>query len=154
MIRVESAADMYEAVLDAAPRHDIYIGAAAVADYTPADVATHKIKKHDASLGVRLTRTRDILAQVAALPERLFTVGFAAETDNVDAYARQKLDSKGLDMVAANRVGPGLGFDRDENALRVFWRDGEAELPTAPKSRIAIQLIELIAKQYRAKNPT
>jgi len=155
LIRVESAADMFEAVLAAAPRHDIYIGAAAVADYTPRDVADHKIKKRDELLDIALTRTRDILATVAALTERRpFTVGFAAETNKLEAYARQKLENKGLDMVAANRVGAGLGFDSDENALRVFWRGGEAHLPTAAKSRLALHLIELIAEQYLAKNPT
>jgi phosphopantothenoylcysteine decarboxylase/phosphopantothenate--cysteine ligase len=154
MIRVESAAQMYDAVLEAAPRHGIYIGAAAVADYTPAAVAGHKIKKHDANLTIPLIRTRDILAQVATLPQHLFTVGFAAETDNLDDYARQKLASKGLDMVAANRVGTGLGFDADDNALRVFWRGGVAEFPTSAKSHIATQLIELIAEHYFAKHPT
>jgi phosphopantothenoylcysteine decarboxylase/phosphopantothenate--cysteine ligase len=154
LVRVESAAEMFEAVLGEAPRHDIYIGAAAVADYTPAEVAGHKIKKRDAVLALNLTRTRDILATVAALPKRPYTVGFAAETDRLEAYARQKLEDKGLDMVAANRVDAGLGFDRDDNALRVFWRGGEALLPMAAKSHIASQLIELIAEQYRAKNPT
>jgi len=154
LARVESAAEMFEAVLGAAPRHDIYIGAAAVADYSLADVAGHKIKKRDEVLSLVLTRTRDILATVAALPKPPFTVGFAAETDRLEAYARQKLETKGLDMVAANRVGAGLGFDRDENALRVFWRGGEACLPTAPKSHIATQLIELIAERYLAKNST
>jgi phosphopantothenoylcysteine decarboxylase/phosphopantothenate--cysteine ligase len=154
MIRVESAAQMYDAVLSAAPSHAIYIGAAAVADYTPAAVADHKIKKHEASLTIQLARTRDILADVAALPQNLFTVGFAAETDHLDDYARQKLASKGLDMVAANRVGAGLGFDADDNALRVFWRGGETEFPTSAKSHIATQLIELIAEHYFAKHPT
>ena len=154
LVRVESAAEMFEAVLAAAPRHDIYIGAAAVADYTPAAAAASKIKKSGAPLELALAPTRDILAHVAALAEhRPYTVGFAAETDNLEAYARQKLASKGLDMVAANRVGPGLGFDSDDNALAVFWPGGEARLPVAAKSRIAAQLIELIAERRLAHNP-
>jgi len=156
LTRVESAAQMYEAVLEQAPRHDIYIGAAAVADYTPTRVAKDKIKKHGETLELSLTRTQDILAAVAALapPSRPFTVGFAAETDHLEAYARQKLEAKGLDMVAANHVGGAQGgFESDENALWVFWNGGEARLPMAAKSWLAAQLIELIAEHYRAKNP-
>ncbi len=155
LIRVESAAQMCEAVLNAASGHDIYIGAAAVADYTPMESAAHKIKKHHETLSIALTRTRDILKAVAALPKRPFTVGFAAETDALETYARQKLENKGLDMVAANRVGQARGgFDSDENALSVFWHGGEAHLPMAAKSHIATQLIGLIAEHCRAKNPT
>ena len=157
LVRVESAAEMFEAVLGRATAHDIYIGAAAVADYTPLSVAGNKIKKREEGLELRLTRTRDILAAVAALslPGRPYTVGFAAETDNLEAYARHKLESKRLDMVAANHVGrPQGGFDSDENALHVFWPGGQTQLNMAAKPQIATQLIELIAKHYRAKNPT
>jgi len=155
LVRVESAAQMAEAVLRAAPAHGIYIGAAAVADYTPAETAERKIKKHHEALSIALTRTRDILKEVAALPARPYTVGFAAETDGLEAYARQKLEDKGLDMVAANHVGQTRGgFDSDENALSVFWRGGEAHLPMAAKAHIATQLIGLIAEHCRAKNPT
>lgn len=157
LVRVESAAQMFEAVLERAAHHDVYIGAAAVADYTPASVAENKIKKHAEGLSLTLTRTRDILAAVAALapPNRPYTVGFAAETDNLETYARQKLEAKGLDMVAANRVGqPQGGFDSDENALSVFWPGGETVLPMASKSQIAHHLIQLIAERHRAKHPT
>jgi len=157
LVRVESAAQMFEAVLERAAHHDIYIGAAAVADYTPANVAEHKIKKHAEGLSLNLTRTRDILAAVAALapPNRPFTVGFAAETDNLETYARQKLEAKGLDMVAANQVGQAQGgFDSDENALSVFWPGGVALLPMASKSQIANYLIQLIVERHRAKHPT
>ncbi len=154
LVGVESAAQMYEAVMGKASHHDIYIGAAAVADYTPVAVAERKIKKDDENLSLSLARSRDILAAVASLPNRPFTVGFAAETDNVEEYARQKLKNKGLDMIAANRVGQSQGgFDSDDNALTVFWPGGEAHLPMASKSRIASRLIELISEQYRAKNP-
>ncbi|MFM8330305.1 MAG: bifunctional phosphopantothenoylcysteine decarboxylase/phosphopantothenate--cysteine ligase CoaBC [Candidatus Methylumidiphilus sp.] len=153
LARVESAAEMYEAVLVRAASHDIYIGAAAVADYTPVSPAGGKIKKHDAQLHIALARTRDILGAVAALPAPPFTVGFAAETSQLEAYARRKLEGKNLDMVAANHVGQARGgFDSDENALRVFWRGGEASLPMAPKAQIAAQLIELVAQRHRAKH--
>lgn len=155
VVHVESAAEMYAAVTDLAPRHDIYIGTAAVADYTPETVSEEKIKKLDESLTIRLTRTRDILAAVASLADRPFTVGFAAETGNLESYAKEKLDSKGLDMIAANQVGQAQGgFDSHENALWVYWRGGEKHLPMASKLTIAIQLIELISENYRAKNPT
>lgn len=151
-VDVESAAQMHEAVLSRAARCDIYIGAAAVADYAPAVSAPGKIKKREANLTLELTRTRDILADVAALPNAPFTVGFAAETDGLDEYAREKLSAKRLDMIAANRVGqPRGGFDSDENALRAFWPGGEADLPMTAKARLAVRLVELIAARYRAK---
>ncbi|MFZ4699498.1 MAG: bifunctional phosphopantothenoylcysteine decarboxylase/phosphopantothenate--cysteine ligase CoaBC [Candidatus Methylumidiphilus sp.] len=155
VVRVESAAEMFEAVVGLATRHDIYIGTAAVADYTPAMVAAEKIKKHEAALVIRLTRTRDILTAVASLPNKPFTVGFAAETGNLESYAREKLEGKGLDMIAANRVGQAQGgFDTHENALWVCWNGGVKNLPMASKQDIAIQLIELISENYRAKNST
>ncbi len=155
VVRVESAAEMFKAVVGLATRHDIYIGTAAVADYTPATVAEEKIKKHEAALVIRLTRTRDILTAVASLPNKPFTVGFAAETGNLESYAREKLEGKGLDMIAANRVGQAQGgFDTHENALWVCWNGGVKNLPMASKQDIAIQLIELISENYRAKNST
>ena len=155
LVRVESAADMHEAVLGLAPRHDIYIGTAAVADYTPVSVADHKIKKLDETLNIRLTRTRDILGDVANLPNAPFTVGFAAETDRLESYAKAKLAHKGLDMIAANQVGQAQGgFDSHENALWVFWPGGEKQLPMASKPDIATQLIELISENYSAKHST
>lgn len=153
LVRVESAADMHEAVLGLAPRHDIYIGTAAVADYTPLNVAEHKIKKLDETLTIQLTRTRDILGDVARLPNAPFTVGFAAETDRLESYAKAKLAHKGLDMIAANQVGqPQGGFDSHENALWIFWPGGEKQLPMASKPVIATQLIELISENYSAKH--
>ncbi|QSA96570.1 bifunctional phosphopantothenoylcysteine decarboxylase/phosphopantothenate--cysteine ligase CoaBC [Methylococcus sp. EFPC2] len=154
-VAVETAAEMHVAVLSRVHESDIYIGAAAVADYRPAEVAQAKIKKTAASLNLELTRTEDILAAVAGLSPRPFTVGFAAETDRLEDYARGKLAAKNLDMIAANWVGrPQGGFDRDENSLHVFWPDGERELPLADKSRIAIQLIELIAERFHAQDTT
>jgi phosphopantothenoylcysteine decarboxylase/phosphopantothenate--cysteine ligase len=149
VVRVEGARDMHAAVLQRAPTADIYIGAAAVADYAPI-AAPEKLKKDAGEMHLRLIRNPDILADVARLEQRPFCVGFAAETHDLDHYARGKLAAKNIDMVAANRVGDGLGFDVDDNALSVFWAGGEAQLPQAPKSVLARQLLHLIAERYHA----
>ena len=153
-IMVESAAAMQEAVMALLPG-DIFIAAAAVADYTVPDPATHKIKKREGGIDLRLERSPDIVAAVAASSPRPFTVGFAAETEDLAENARAKLEGKGLDMVAANWVGrAGQGFDSDDNALTVVWQGGTRELPLAPKSAVARQLIEIIAERYHAQNRT
>jgi phosphopantothenoylcysteine decarboxylase/phosphopantothenate--cysteine ligase len=148
-IDVRSAAQMHEAVLAALPA-DLYIGAAAVADFTPARIAASKIKKQAGqdTLVLELVRTPDILADVAAhTPRPRLVVGFAAETDHVEEYARGKLEKKRLDLIAANRVGvPGSGFECDDNALTVFWRDGKRALGPASKVQLADQLLDLIAE--------
>ena len=149
-VDVESAEEMRAAVQGAVADCDIYIGAAAVADYRPQLVATEKVKKNDASLNLELERTEDILAEVAARDEGPFTVGFAAETEKVVEYARAKLEAKGLDLVAANRVGNGLAFDRDDNELELIWPGGGLRLPRAPKTVLARQLIDHIAERYHA----
>ncbi len=150
-IDVRSAAQMRSAVLAGLPA-DIYIGAAAVADYTPVCVHTSKIKKHGARLTLELVRTADVLAEVAAHASRpRVVVGFAAETDDVAANACGKLTAKGLDMIAANRVGvPGSGFESDDNALVVYWRGGERSLGPAPKLELAERLLDLIAERFPA----
>jgi len=154
-VTVESAAEMHGAVLARASISDIFIAAAAVADFTAAAPATRKIKKGESGLELRLERTPDIVAAVAALPRRPFVVGFAAETEALTENARAKLETKGLDMVAANWVGrAGQGFDSDDNALTVVWRGGGIELPLAPKSAVARQLIEIIAGRYHAQHTT
>jgi len=151
--RVETAEQMYEAVMERAASRDIYIGAAAVADYTPARPEADKIKKTEAELSIPLTRTRDIIGAVSALPRRPFVVGFAAETRDLQEYALAKLRTKGLDLIAANRVGtPRGGFDSDDNALEVFWDDGGCSLELAPKHEIAGQLMDLIVERLHAKN--
>jgi phosphopantothenoylcysteine decarboxylase/phosphopantothenate--cysteine ligase len=151
-VNVETAADMYRETLARAKDADIFIGAAAIADYAPANPAASKIKKKTPELEVALIRTQDVLAAVAALEKPPFTVGFAAETDDVEANARTKLETKRLDMIAANRVGPGLGFETENNALTVLWRDGKKDLGEAPKRVLATRLVEEIARRYRAKN--
>ena len=96
---------------------DIFIAAAAVADYRPAEAQLQKMKKTAESMSIELVRNPDILASIAALPAAPFTVGFAAETENVSEYAKGKLANKKLDMIVANRVGDDCGFDRDDNAV-------------------------------------
>lgn len=99
---------------------------------------------------LELVRSPDTLASVAKLQDRPFTVGFAAETQDVAESAQRKMVAKGLDMIAANRVGPDCGFDRETNALIVLWEGGEALLEQAPKTVVAARLIQLIAERYHA----
>lgn len=153
VIRVETAAQMHEAVISRAEAHDIYIGAAAVADYTPVAMQPEKIKKQDEQTTITLQKTRDILAEVTQLPRRPFTVGFAAETHDLETYALDKLAGKKLDMIAANWVGRDQGgFDSEQNALQVFWTDGRQSLAMTDKTQLAEQLISLIAKKCHEKN--
>ncbi|MFP5464961.1 MAG: bifunctional phosphopantothenoylcysteine decarboxylase/phosphopantothenate--cysteine ligase CoaBC, partial [Gammaproteobacteria bacterium] len=148
--RVRSALDMHRAVLDAVAGMDVFIGTAAVADYRPAQPAGQKIKKTRESLTVELVRNPDILAEVAARADRPFTVGFAAETDDVLGYARRKLEEKRLDLIAANTVGAGQGFEVDDNALTLLWPGGQRELPRASKAALARDLIAVIAQRLYA----
>lgn len=154
LIQVETAEQMYSAVIHHAERHDIYIGAAAVADYRPAEIQDHKIKKqHDRSV-IELTQNPDIIASVARLPNKPFVVGFAAETDDLQNYAVHKLQTKNLDMIAANWVGQSEGgFDSDRNALQVFWPGGNRQFAMTDKSTLAQQLLSLIKEKFDEKNP-
>lgn len=147
-VSVETAEQMHAAVMQGLGERQIFIGAAAVADYRPVANSGHKIKKHEASLRVDLARTRDILADVAQSRPDIFTVGFAAETDKLHEYARGKLERKAVDMVAANWVSDGRGFDREDNALWVCWPGGELDLGAAPKKVLARKLVELIADRF------
>lgn len=150
-IDVRSARQMQEAVLRAAAGTDIYIGAAAVGDYRPVDAVDHKLKKTDGQpLRLELAENPDIIASLSALPDRPFLVGFAAETKELAAYAQDKLTRKGIDMIAANEVGAGRGFEVADNALQLYWRDGGAALPTMPKTELARQLVTHIAQRYLA----
>ena len=149
-IDVESAEQMLAAVLRELPGCAAFVATAAVADYRPASCQPCKIKKTSPELSLELTRTTDILATVAARPDRPFVVGFAAETDAVEQHAREKMLRKNLDMIAANEVSHTKGFDREDNALLVLWRGGQRELPNAPKSEIARELVSLIAEHLAA----
>ncbi len=146
-IDVRSAAQMRAAVLENLPGSEVFIAAAAVADFRPREPRDSKIKKGgEHGLTLELVQNPDILAEVAARPERPFVVGFAAETDEVERYARDKLVRKRLDMIAANRVGEdGCGFDADANALAVLWADGRADIARAGKAEVARELLRLIA---------
>jgi len=129
---------------------DLYIGAAAIADYRPAIVSARKIKKGADTMTLEMVRAPDILASVAALERRPFVVGFAAETEDVEQNARAKLEAKRLDLIAANRVGEGLAFDQDENSLLLLWEGGREELATCGKLELARKLIERIADRRSA----
>ncbi len=153
-IDVETAQQMHEAVLDQLPEAEVFIATAAVADYRTAEVADAKIKKSAERQQLELVRNTDILADVAHRYPEVFTVGFAAETDDLKGYARGKLEAKRLDMIAANWVGNGRGFDTDDNALWVAWNDGEQALGPAPKTALARALVELIANRLDTKFPS
>ncbi|WP_351088299.1 bifunctional phosphopantothenoylcysteine decarboxylase/phosphopantothenate--cysteine ligase CoaBC [Shewanella sp. S1-49-MNA-CIBAN-0167] len=149
-INVDSAQQMLNAVMEQVEQHDIFIGCAAVADYRIADIAEQKIKKSAEKMQLALVRNPDILATVAEHTPRPFTVGFAAETNDVEQYARGKLQRKKLDMIAANDVSiQGLGFNADSNALQVFWQHGSQQLPATDKLTLARQLLSLIEKQLK-----
>ena len=154
LIEVETAKQMHHAVISRANSCDIYIGAAAVADYSPDTPNQKKIKKQAQSSVITLLKTRDILAEVSALHNRpFFVIGFAAETDNLEYYAKDKLQQKNLDMIAANWVGKKQGgFDSDENALEVYWNNGNKTLKMTDKKQLAEQLIFLIAERMNEKS--
>jgi phosphopantothenoylcysteine decarboxylase / phosphopantothenate---cysteine ligase len=147
-IDVRSARQMRDAVVACAADSDIFISAAAVGDYRPQTVSPAKLKKSGKSLDLELVQNPDILAELAGLPEHPFLVGFAAETNDLEHYAREKLERKGLDLIAANRVGAELGFECSENALLLLWPGGREELGKADKSVLATTLVERIARLH------
>ncbi len=153
LIKVESAQQMYDVIVPNAINYDIYIGAAAVADYRPAEIQASKIKKQDCEAVIRLQRNPDIVATVATLEQKPFVVGFAAETDDLDNYALNKMRDKNMDMIAANWVGKDQGgFDSDLNALKVFWENDQKSFAMTDKKLLAEQLIDLIAERLNEKN--
>ncbi|QIZ78341.1 bifunctional phosphopantothenoylcysteine decarboxylase/phosphopantothenate--cysteine ligase CoaBC [Ferrimonas lipolytica] len=150
-INVESAEQMLNAVMAEVVNNDVFIGCAAVADYRAATVAAGKIKKSNDNMTVELIRNPDILATVAAHQSRPYTVGFAAETNNVEQYARDKLSRKKLDLIAANDVSKsGQGFNADSNALTLYWHDGERDLGYSSKTEQAQLLLSTIAERLPA----
>ncbi len=147
-IDVESAQQMLEAVEAQLPQADIFIGAAAVADYRPANLATQKIKKNDDEMNIHLIKNPDIIAHVAAKQDKPFTVGFAAETQDVLSYARGKLKKKNLDMIIANDVSnKDIGFNSDDNAIIIIDKDQEKEFPQASKYQLAQNIISHITNK-------
>ncbi|HEU4620039.1 MAG TPA: bifunctional phosphopantothenoylcysteine decarboxylase/phosphopantothenate--cysteine ligase CoaBC [Gammaproteobacteria bacterium] len=147
-VDVETAEQMYARVHEEIEGTELFIACAAVADYRPERAAAEKIKRTEPEMHLELIRSPDTLASVAALPNPPFTVGFAAETHNVAQYAREKLVRKRVDMIAANRVGPDCGFDRDTNELTVYWNGGEMVLGEGAKAVLARRLMDVIAKRY------
>ena len=138
---------MLQQCLALARECDIFIACAAVADYRPAQIQQRKIKKGAQQTSLQLVRNPDILATVANLENSPFCVGFAAETNDLLAYARDKMQRKNLDMIVANDVSdPAVGFGSDDNEVTVLWRGGEAALARAGKNTIARQIVELIAR--------
>ena len=145
---VQNAEQMLEQCLTLVPECDIFIACAAVADYRPATVEPQKIKKEPGEVHLHLVRTPDIVATISATENRPYTVGFAAETNDVITYAREKMQRKGLDMIVANDVSDQtIGFNSDDNAVTVIWRDGDQALGRASKETIATQILSLIAHQ-------
>ena len=151
-IDVVSAQDMFQAAMSQAPLSQIFIGCAAVADFRMAHLATQKMKKtaDEDGLTLKLVKNPDIIASVAALTsQRPFTVGFAAETEQVDSYAKQKLAKKNLDLICANDVSdPALGFNSDDNAMTVYSKNAEYPLGRRSKTELASALISLIVEHY------
>lgn len=150
-IEVESAQEMHDAVHRVIHGTDVFIAAAAVADYRPDCCAQEKIKKGAETMALQLRRAPDILASVAALApaDRPFSVGFAAETCEVERHARDKLVRKRLDLIAANQVGGGKGFDRDDNELLVLWADGSERLALQDKRQLAAELVAIIDRRMQ-----
>ncbi|WP_373603871.1 bifunctional phosphopantothenoylcysteine decarboxylase/phosphopantothenate--cysteine ligase CoaBC [Aggregatibacter sp. HMT-949] len=152
-VDVTSAQEMCQAALKSAVENQIFIGCAAVADYRLAEVSTQKIKKSGEELSLKLIRNPDIIAAVAHLSEnRPFTVGFAAETQNLVDYAQDKLQRKNLDMICANDVSGGQAFNTDENMLQLFWKTGGKTLSLKSKTDLARELATEIIARYRQIN--
>lgn len=146
---VESAQQMHDAVMAEFAGTDIFIGTAAVADYRPAAPCDCKIKKTSDTLELRMERTIDILTAVAQRADRPFTVGFAAETNDVEKHALGKLERKQLDLIAANEVGDAKCFEQDDNAITLLWPGGgRLELGAGAKTELARRLVEVIAARY------
>ena len=152
LIAVNTAQEMFEATLRMLDyEQDIFIGAAAVADYTPVKPAMKKIKKNNETMTLEMRKNPDILAAVSQHPKRPFTVGFAAETDNLEQNALDKLMKKELNMIAANLVGlSDQGFGSSKNELVVFYKRSKSHIPRAEKLQVARSLLNLIAKNYKA----
>jgi phosphopantothenoylcysteine decarboxylase/phosphopantothenate--cysteine ligase len=148
LTRVTTAAEMHKAVMDALPSQQIVIKAAAVADFTPVTVADSKIKKRD-EMTLALQKAPDILADIGASSPRPFIVAFAAETDDVESNAREKLVRKNADLIVANDVADAsIGFDSDQNAVTVIARDGSStKIERAPKIVVANRILDLVVER-------
>jgi phosphopantothenoylcysteine decarboxylase / phosphopantothenate---cysteine ligase len=152
-VSVTTAEEMLTASMKYAKACDVFIAAAAVADYRPAQIATQKIKKtNEERITLELTKNPDIVASVAALDAKPFTVGFAAESENLHHYAKQKLVRKNLDLIIANDISiNGIGFNADENAVTVIDHEQQQELTQSSKHQLARELITIIAQKLNAR---
>ena len=148
VVKIETAQEMYHEVHKSLKDIDIFVSAAAVSDYSSEKVDEHKIKKNDQKMSLHLIKSPDILSSVTSLRSHPFCVGFAAETDNIEVYAKEKLIKKELDMIIANKVGSNLGFDSDENSVLVLWNGGSKRYKKQLKISLAKQLVQLISKRY------
>ena len=155
-IDVKSAKQMYDEAMNYAKKSNIFISCAAVADYHAKTIATQKIKKtgDNDELVIELVKNPDIVASVAALKtHRPFVVGFAAETNDVKTYALKKLTAKNLDLICANDVSDKtIGFNSDQNALTLYWQNGEQTLPLSSKNQLATQLLQTVITRYKASH--
>ena len=153
-VDIKSAREMHQESLLIAPQSDIFIACAAVADYRPEQVAIQKMKKQQGvdGLDIKLVKNPDIIADVASLEKRPFCVGFAAETQDIECYAKDKLQRKNLDLIAANDVAiAGQGFNSEKNSLTVFSALCRFDITLADKKVVAAQLLEIIQQQYTLK---
>ena len=148
VVKIETAQEMYHEVHKSLKGIDIFVSAAAVSDYSSEKVDEHKIKKNDQKMSLHLIKSPDILSSVTSLRSHPFCVGFAAETNNIEVYAKEKLIKKELDMIIANKVGSNLGFDSDENSVLVLWNGGSKRYKKQLKISLAKQLVQLISKRY------
>ncbi len=148
VVKIETAQEMYNEVHKSLKGIDIFVSAAAVSDYSSEKIDEHKIKKNDEKMSLHLTKSPDILSSVTSLRSHPFCVGFAAETDNIEVYAKEKLIKKELDVIIANKVGSNLGFDSDENSVLVLWHGGSKCYEKQLKISLAKQLVQLISKRY------
>ncbi|WP_321283435.1 bifunctional phosphopantothenoylcysteine decarboxylase/phosphopantothenate--cysteine ligase CoaBC [uncultured Vibrio sp.] len=145
-INVASAQEMFDTVMEHATSHDAFISCAAVADYRPEEIASQKLKKTEDNdqMVIKMVKNPDIVASVAAMTDkRPFTVGFAAETNDVETYARGKLVKKNLNMICANDVSvEGQGFNSNDNAMTLFWPEGELALALESKQALSFRILE------------
>ena len=154
-VSVETAKEMHEAVMHHIKGKDVYIGTAAVADYSPAEVKNSKIKKDGkrSPLNLELEENQDILRSVSNLEERPYIVGFAAETDGLIVNAEKKLKNKGLDLIVANDVSnEEIGFDSDENEVTLITKTEQQLIPKQNKKQISKKIVEFISRSINEQN--
>jgi phosphopantothenoylcysteine decarboxylase/phosphopantothenate--cysteine ligase len=155
--QINTASEMHDAVMRALPSHDIVVGAAAVADFAPEQIASSKIKKESNGDGltIALKKNPDILSDIASSSTRPFVVAFAAETDRVEENAREKLARKDADLIVANDVSDSsIGFDSDQNEVIVIGRDGSStHIDRASKTIVANRILDVVVATIRSRTP-